>query len=147
MTMETQRADTTDLNPAHDGSRGQTAIVGAGRTGMSFARYLSNRGRPYILLDQAPTEGQRAELREISGAGLLEFNRSRLLTAREIMLSPGVPRAGADIQAALASGIPVRGDLDVFAGDCGHSRIGDGDHWNQWQKHSNDITGSDGGGC
>ena len=121
MTMETQRADTTDPNPAHDGSRGQTAIVGAGRTGMSFARYLSNRGRPYILLDQAPTEGQRAELREISGSRLLEFNRSRLLTAREIMLSPGVPRAGADIQAALASGIPVRGDLDVFAGDCGHS--------------------------
>ena len=98
-------------------SHGQTVVVGAGRTGMSFARYLSQRGDHYVVLDQAPNDQQRAVLREIDDQVILEgISSERLQAAREILLSPGVPRSGQELQTAIAKGVPVRGDLDVFAG-------------------------------
>lgn len=111
-TVETNRA-------GRDDSDKRVAIVGAGRTGMSFARYLRQRGEDYVVLDQDPTDEQRQKLRGIDKHARLErVSRDRLLSAREILLSPGVPRAGEDMKAALAKGIPVRGDLDVFADAC-----------------------------
>ena len=104
---------------SRDDVREETVVVGAGRTGMSFARYLSQRGEHYVVLDQAPNDQQREALQEIDDRAHLErISNERLIAAREILLSPGVPRSGHELQAAITSGVPVRGDLDVFAGAC-----------------------------
>lgn len=92
-------------------------IVGLGVTGFSVARYLAGQGRAFVVADKAPKPESVARLHA-------EFPQARLITGEldyqawqgvsEIILSPGVPRKHPAIAAALADGVEVIGDIELF---------------------------------
>lgn len=92
-------------------------IVGLGVTGFSVARYLAAQGRAFLVADKAPKPESIAQLQA-------EFPQARLITGEldyqawqgvsQIILSPGVPRKHPAIAAALADGVEVIGDIELF---------------------------------
>lgn len=92
-------------------------IVGLGVTGFSVARYLSRQGRAFVVADQAPkAESVERFRKEFPEARLItgEFDYSAWQGISEIILSPGVPRKHPAIAAAIADGVPVIGDIELF---------------------------------
>ncbi len=93
-------------------------IVGLGITGLSVARYLARHHRPFIVVDSRDEPPMLQTFRaEFPGVpvhlGSLDFLQWR--EATEIILSPGVARSTPAIAQALESGIPVVGDIELFA--------------------------------
>jgi UDP-N-acetylmuramoylalanine--D-glutamate ligase len=92
-------------------------IVGLGVTGLSVARYLARQGRAFAVADKAPKGNSVERLRA-------EFPDVRLITGEldyrqwqgvsEIILSPGVPRKHPAIVDAVADGVEVIGDIELF---------------------------------
>lgn len=96
----------------------KVVIVGLGKTGLSCVRFLAQRGCQLCVMDSRAQPPGLDELQEqypqvscITG----KFDQEILCTANEIILSPGVPLANPDIQAAIEAGVRVRGDIDLFA--------------------------------
>ncbi|MGH8174845.1 MAG: UDP-N-acetylmuramoyl-L-alanine--D-glutamate ligase [Steroidobacter sp.] len=97
---------------------GRTIVVGLGRTGMSCVRYLRSRALDFAVTDSrsAPPEltaferlAPEAEIR------LGGFDRSLLEGAAQIIASPGVPLSDPFLASAAARGVPVIGDIELFA--------------------------------
>jgi UDP-N-acetylmuramoylalanine--D-glutamate ligase len=95
-----------------------TVIVGMGKTGLSFARFLRRRGESFAIMD---TRGEppgapalRSEMPEVQthfgtdGEHLLRH-------ARRVLLSPGVSTREPAIAAAIERGTEVIGDIELFA--------------------------------
>lgn len=100
----------------------QRVIVGLGKTGLSCVRYLTahgaHRNHKLIVMDSRENPPGLPELeRDHSDIPCIlgHFDRAVLCAADEIILSPGVALSNVDIQAAVASGTRVRGDIDLFA--------------------------------
>ncbi len=99
--------------------RGQQVLVlGLGETGLSLARYLHAQGAVLRVADSRPqppgASTLRSEMPQITlhcGA----FNEALLDGVQRIAISPGVPMAEPLVQAALARGIPVEGDIELLA--------------------------------
>ena len=93
-------------------------IVGLGKTGLSCARFLSARNMPFMVVDSREAPPALASLRaELPDAEvkLGVFDESLFLNCSEIILSPGVSLQTPAVAAAIATGVPVRGDIDLFA--------------------------------
>mgnify|MGYP000261649603 CR=1 FL=1 len=95
----------------------QVVVVGLGKTGLSCVRYLSQFGCHIVVMDSRPVPPGLPELNNdfpnvttILG----QFDQEVLCSADEIILSPGVALAREEIQAAVAVGVKVRGDIDLF---------------------------------
>lgn len=97
----------------------RTLIVGLGRTGLSVARYLSRQGTPVAIVDSQEAPPALDELRAglpvdvalfLGGFHPEVFERAEL-----IVVSPGVPLSTAPIVEARNRGIPVIGDIELFA--------------------------------
>ncbi len=96
----------------------RSLIVGLGKTGLSCARFLSVRNVPLLVVDNREAPPELARLRaEIPGVEvqLGEFDDATFLACSEIVLSPGVSLRTPAIAAAVAAGVPVIGDIDLFA--------------------------------
>ncbi len=97
---------------------GKAVIVGLGLTGLSVARYLVANGVSFSVVDTRKQPlGLEEFCREFPGVeihtgGLAEVP---LQVADEIVLSPGVPRRDPMIQRLLKQGVPVIGDVELFA--------------------------------
>lgn len=92
-------------------------IVGLGVTGFSVARYLTRQGRPFFVADNAPKPESVARFQqEFPDVQILtgEFDFAQWRGVGEIILSPGVPRKHSAIAAAIADGVPVIGDIELF---------------------------------
>ncbi len=102
----------------NDAQQQRSLIVGLGKTGLSCARFLSSRNVPLLVVDsrEAPPELAvlRAELPEVE-VQLGPFDGNLFLNCGEIILSPGVSLQTPEIAAAVAAGVPVIGDIDLFA--------------------------------
>lgn len=93
-------------------------VVGLGKTGFSVARYLSSQGIKFAVTDTREMPPFLDELRQnFPDAAVFVggFSASVFEAATHIILSPGVSIHEPLIQAAIARGIPVLGDLDIFA--------------------------------
>ena len=93
-------------------------MVGLGKTGVSCARYLRAQGVSVALTDSRAyppgLEAVRQDLPEVPVyAG--GFEPAVFAAAEELVVSPGVPVAEPMIQEALARGVPVLGDVALFA--------------------------------
>lgn len=96
-------------------------VVGMGLTGLSAARFLSARGQPFVVMDTREQPPQLADFRR-------EFPQLRIITGRldaavlraadEIIVSPGVALETPDIAAALAAGVVLGSDIDLFCQAC-----------------------------
>lgn len=114
MTLQTCSAPTPQAAPPMP----KTLVVGLGKTGLSCARYLRSQGVVAAVTDSRERppglEALQAEMPEIA-VFLGGFEPAVFAAASELVVSPGVPVAEPLIQAAIARGIPVVGDIELFA--------------------------------
>jgi len=92
-------------------------VVGLGQTGLSCVRFLNRRGYQVAVVDSRKNPPGQEELaanypQVTLSAG--SFDVDVLLSADEIVLSPGVALAEPALQKAVNNGIPVVGDIDLF---------------------------------
>lgn len=104
----------------HDGaqSAGEDLVIGLGRTGLSLLRHLAAQGaavRAYDTREVAPCEKDARELLGSERIFMGEAPEGLLDGVREVFVSPGVPLAHPVVQRAVATGIPVSGDIELFA--------------------------------
>ena len=92
-------------------------VVGLGQTGLSCVRYLLGKGIVPTVVDTRAEPPGRDELPE--GVGLLcgELDGAVLSRAEQLVVSPGIPLANPAIRQALAAGVEVIGDIELFARD------------------------------
>jgi UDP-N-acetylmuramoylalanine--D-glutamate ligase len=96
----------------------RTVVVGLGKTGLSVVRHLRAQGVSVAVTDTRAEPPALAQLRElapdiqVSTGGLDE----RLLNgANAIVISPGIAPSGPFFERARAAGLPLIGDLELFA--------------------------------
>jgi len=93
-------------------------VVGLGSSGLSSVRYLAKQGVPVAVTDSRPNPPNLAELKRefpdmlISVGGLDEKVLSK---AAQIIISPGVSLREPAISQQILRGIPVVGDVELFA--------------------------------
>lgn len=96
----------------------KATVVGLGATGLSLVRFLRKGGATVSVVDsnEAPSalEQLKREFPDVEFRSL-DLARDLLPVSDFIALSPGVPRASPAIARALGSGIPVFGDIELFA--------------------------------
>jgi UDP-N-acetylmuramoylalanine--D-glutamate ligase len=93
-------------------------IVGLGKTGYSIARFMAAQGIRFAVTDTREVPPFINELREEfpdAAVFLGGFQRSSFEAATHLIVSPGVSLNEPLIQLAARRGIPVIGDLDLFA--------------------------------
>ncbi|MCW8196530.1 UDP-N-acetylmuramoyl-L-alanine--D-glutamate ligase [Proteobacteria bacterium 005FR1] len=94
------------------------AVVGMGATGVSVARFLKREKQRFIMLDtrQTPPNLERF-IQEFPGVPfeLGALSEATLRAASKIVLSPGIALREPAIQAAGQAGVPVLGDIQLFA--------------------------------
>lgn len=96
----------------------KSLIVGLGKTGLSCARFFAARGVSVAITDSRETPPGLNELRqELPDIALFlgGFSSSAFQVAEQLVVSPGVPMSEPLIQQALARGVPVVGDIELFA--------------------------------
>ena len=93
-------------------------IVGLGVTGLSCARYLKNRGVPIAVTDTRPNPPHLAEFQKTYPdvpVSLGKLDTALLTKAANIILSPGVALREQAIAEQVKRGVPVIGDVELFA--------------------------------
>jgi UDP-N-acetylmuramoylalanine--D-glutamate ligase len=99
---------------------GKTLIVGLGKTGLSCARYLAARGIPAAVIDSREQPPGLAALREElpdTALFLGGFEPAVFQEAELLVVSPGISLREPVILEALARGVEVVGDVELFARD------------------------------
>ena len=101
-----------------DGAAGHVLVVGLGETGLSCIRHLAGiRGR-MIAVDSRERPPRRAAVEsEFPGVEIRcgRFDASLFVDATEIVVSPGVSVREPALRAAAARGVPIAGDIELFA--------------------------------
>lgn len=94
-----------------------TIVIGLGKTGLSCARYLAAEGRRFALADTRDNPPAIDEVRaEFAGIDIRlgALDAAFLASASEIVLSPGVAKSHPAIEHAVAQGVRLLGDIDLF---------------------------------
>lgn len=97
---------------------GSSVIVGLGSTGLSCARFMSANKMSFSVMDSRNSPPFLDQLYDISPdikTVLGGFSVRELINAKEIILSPGVSLKQHEIAQAVAAGVPVTGDIDIFS--------------------------------
>ncbi len=96
----------------------RSLVVGLGKTGLSCARHLAGLGGEVVVVDsreQPPALAQlRAELPNVP-VHLGGFAEAAFASVDQLVVSPGVSLKEPAIAAAVARGVPVLGDIELFA--------------------------------
>lgn len=93
-------------------------IVGLGLTGFSSLRYLHDKGLPVAIMDTRQAPPNLAELKKNYPQiplALGGFDRSLLNQATTLILSPGISLKEPAIAEQIQRGVPVIGDIELFA--------------------------------
>jgi UDP-N-acetylmuramoylalanine--D-glutamate ligase len=96
---------------------GLRVVIGLGKTGLSCVRYLKAQGYPVAVNDTREHPPGLAELRaefpdvEVS---LGKLDAELFLRASEVISSPGISIREPAIAAAMAAGVSVVGDVELF---------------------------------
>jgi UDP-N-acetylmuramoylalanine--D-glutamate ligase len=92
-------------------------IVGLGKTGLSCARYLLNKGLNIAVTDSRIAPPELSTLKDeykTIPVHLGEISAEVLLESDQIILSPGVSLNDKAVKLAIEKGIPVCGDIELF---------------------------------
>lgn len=95
-----------------------TVIVGLGATGLACARFLRRQGTEFAITDsrEFPPQYHQLLAEQPDVALSLDGFDSRLISnAKRVILSPGVSPSEPAIRGALAAGVEVLGDIELFA--------------------------------
>lgn len=96
----------------------KTLVVGLGKTGLSCARYLHRQRVPVAIIDSRRTPpGLEEARREMPDMALFlgGFDSEVISAAERLIVSPGVSLREPAIADAVADGVPVLGDVELFA--------------------------------
>ncbi|MBU6469715.1 MAG: UDP-N-acetylmuramoyl-L-alanine--D-glutamate ligase [Gammaproteobacteria bacterium] len=96
----------------------KTLVVGLGRTGLSCARFLAARGAEVAVTDSRVRPPALAQLRELVPQAAVfvgGYSEQALAGAEQVLVSPGVAAHVPFLEAARARGLPVFGDIELFA--------------------------------
>lgn len=96
----------------------QKVVIGLGATGKSVVRYLLRHGHTPIVVDSREHPPGLDTFHEEFPQVPVQtgsLRASTLLSASLIIASPGIPLAEPVLQQAVAEGIPVIGDIELFA--------------------------------
>jgi UDP-N-acetylmuramoylalanine--D-glutamate ligase len=96
----------------------RTIVVGLGRTGLSVVRHLRAQGRDVAVTDTRAAPPELARLRELAPEVAVRaggLDSALLAGADAIVVSPGIAPQGPFFDAARARGLPVYGDIELFA--------------------------------
>lgn len=96
----------------------QVLVLGLGDTGLSALRWLTRQGARLSVADsRAVPPGLDAVRQEFPGLAvhLGPFTAAAFQHAELIVASPGVPLAEPVIQSAIQRGVPIIGDVELFA--------------------------------
>lgn len=91
-------------------------IVGYGVTGASVARFLAAQGITFDVADECDDETARTLAVSLGCQVHTRFEFALFSEYAVLVLSPGVARATPSVAQALAAGIDVIGDIELFAG-------------------------------
>jgi len=97
----------------------RTLVVGLGATGLSVARHLMRQGVRVAIADsREQPPGLQQLQQEYADVALFlgPFEDAVFEQADQLIVSPGVPLSTPQIQAAIQRGVPVLGDIELFAG-------------------------------
>lgn len=97
---------------------GRAIVVGLGRTGLSCARYLQSRGLSFAVTDSRPAPPESAALESLAPDVEVRFgafDESLLDGASQVIASPGVSLREPFLMSAAVRGIPIVGDVELFA--------------------------------
>lgn len=92
-------------------------VIGLGQTGLACARFLAAKGERFLVVDSRENPPGMDELAtELPEVKLIcgPFETDLLSSASELILSPGVAQSDPVIQAAVAAGAKLSGDIDLF---------------------------------
>lgn len=95
-----------------------SVIVGLGATGLSCARYLHAAGLPFAMVDTRDAPPQLDAFRKAYPDVEVELgtlDAALYAKASEIILSPGIAMREPAIAKQIKRGIPVIGDIELFA--------------------------------
>ena len=93
-------------------------VIGLGKTGLSCARYLASRNEKFKVLDTRKNPPGLQQLRAECPDVEFEFGEldpQTLMNAKQLIVSPGVNQKTPAIQSAIAAGVALTGDVDIFA--------------------------------
>lgn len=93
-------------------------IVGLGATGLSCAQYFHKNNIPFAMMDTRENPPQLASFQKSfphAKVSLGELDAEFLKTAAKIILSPGIALSEPAIAEQVKRGIPVIGDIELFA--------------------------------
>jgi UDP-N-acetylmuramoylalanine--D-glutamate ligase len=102
-------------------------VVGLGSTGLSCARFLQARGLPFSVVDTRPEPPGFAQFtREMPHVEVFagDFPPELIAAAAELIVSPGVAMNSPIVVEALAAGVSVVGDIDLFMREAAAPVIG-----------------------
>jgi UDP-N-acetylmuramoylalanine--D-glutamate ligase len=94
----------------------RTVVMGAGRSGLTAARYLAAQGRDVVLTDIRPDPGAElaAQLARAGVPGVWGSHPLALLEGcGEVVISPGIARTVPFVAEALRRGIPVIAEVEL----------------------------------
>ncbi len=115
---QSQEAMTNRLNQKVIPLPDSVVVIGLGKTGLSCARFLERLGVHVTVVDNRNNPPCLIELQErVPGADVCVggFDKALFCTAELLVISPGVPLATPEISEAIALGVPVIGDIELFA--------------------------------
>lgn len=93
-------------------------VLGLGETGLSSLRWLDRQGAILSVADSRDNPPNLDDLARSMPQVAVHtgaFKQAILLEAEVIVISPGVPLSEPVVQAAIQKGIPVVGDVELFA--------------------------------
>ena len=97
-------------------------VVGLGMTGLSAARWCQRQGYAFDLCDtRSELKNADAVRSEFNGSELFygdDFSADLLKKYDQLIVSPGVALALPEIQQAIAAGVEITGDIDLFKQTC-----------------------------
>jgi UDP-N-acetylmuramoylalanine--D-glutamate ligase len=96
----------------------KVVVLGLGDTGLSMARWLARRGADVRVADSRADPPHAAALaRELPRVPLARgaFGEATLSGADLVAISPGLDRRAAPVAGAIQRGVPVVGDIELFA--------------------------------
>ena len=109
----------SSFNPKNPNSDPLQIILGLGHTGLSCLRYLKGQGYTTITVcDTRENPPQLAVLKKEFPSVTFQagpFSKDLVLQAERIIISPGLALHEPAIAAAIQKGIPVIGDVELFA--------------------------------
>jgi UDP-N-acetylmuramoylalanine--D-glutamate ligase len=92
-------------------------IIGLGTSGVSMAKFLSTRGKNVVATDIDATRNKVAK--ELNAIGIkteIGFHNQETFNQAKVMVpSPGIPLTNKFIKTALANGVTITGELDIFS--------------------------------